>query len=47
MEIIGLEDGDFDGDALGLINAEPPGLAEGLLLVRLMEMFGFGIKMKY
>jgi hypothetical protein len=26
------------------INAKPFGLAEGLLLVQLMEIFGFGIK---
>jgi hypothetical protein len=27
-----------------LVNAKPFGLAEGLLLVRLMAIFGFGIK---
>jgi hypothetical protein len=42
--MIGPEDGDFDGDVLELINAKPFGLAEGLLLVWLMEIFGFGIK---
>jgi hypothetical protein len=36
--MIGPEDGDFDGDALGPINAEPLGLADGLLLVRLIEI---------
>jgi hypothetical protein len=40
------EDGGFDGDALGPINAEPLTLAEGLLLVWLMEILGFGIKTK-
>jgi hypothetical protein len=36
--MIGLEYGDFDGDALGPINANPLGLTEGLLLVRLIEI---------
>ena len=44
--MIGPEDGDCHGDALRPIDAKPLGLAEGLLLVQLIQILGFGIKMK-